>query len=198
MLSGGLQATRIKDQRFSFIFPYLGFTSFHHTFLLWRPKKPGWVKRSYFLFPCRPCGERKDFFIFNIDFIFICASWAFYSFILPRVYEAVRSFCCCCFHERGFCICICDGYIHLQAVWPWLGVQIAGLGWNASVGNQVLRESNPWPWSHSHYAMSNSTNCSLFSRLDQQQDLKILNSIPKMVTLIGAIRRHQKSLLKQF
>lgn len=64
MLSRGSQATRIEDQKFSFILPYLGFTSFHHTFLLWRPKKTWLGKERLFPFPSKPLGGGARFFFF--------------------------------------------------------------------------------------------------------------------------------------
>lgn len=54
MLSGRLQATNIKDKRFSFILPYLDFTS----------KKPGWVERLFLFFPIDLERRGKIFFYF--------------------------------------------------------------------------------------------------------------------------------------
>lgn len=68
----------VSHQRFSVTLLYLRFAPFQHTLhLLWRPKKPGWVKRGYFLSSIDLAYRGKIFFTFNTDFTFIWPSWAF-------------------------------------------------------------------------------------------------------------------------
>lgn len=139
MLSGGLQATRIKIRGSLLFFPYLSFTSFHHTFLLWRPRKPGWVKRGYFLFSQRPLGVgmggRGDFCLFLTLILYLLVLHGrFMNRVFPVCVRFWKASAVAAVSVSEVFACVCDSDVHLQAVWLWLGVQVSRSGMKCICG----------------------------------------------------------------
>ena len=67
MLSGGLQATGTRDQSFSFILPYLGFTPSPSHFPLAQKTQETWLgkKEAISFFPIDFGGEGQEIFTFE-------------------------------------------------------------------------------------------------------------------------------------